>query len=184
MQTGPGDRPITFGGRPRHVEGLGHLLDREPAEETHLDDPRLPWMLRRQTVECLVECEQVAHPRLPDPNDVIERDSSPIAAPLQGTSPIGMIDEHLSHDARCDREEVFAILELRRAVAGETHPGLVGQGRGLEGVIAPFPAQMSPGNPPQLVVDLDRETAVRAIVATLPAIEQPREIVAARPRGG
>ena len=94
---------------PRHVEGVGGLVDGEPREELELDDARQPLVHPRQSLERGVERQHVDDVRR-RPEHVLELIivSSP---PRFAALPPGVVDEDLPHQPRGKREEMRSVLE-------------------------------------------------------------------------
>ena len=70
-----------------------------------------------------------------------------------GRAPPRVLDEDPAHGLGGHPEEVGPVLEGDLATVGQPQPGLVDQGRGLEGVLAPLPHHVVRRHLPQLVVD-------------------------------
>ena len=90
---------------------------------------------------------------------------------LAAQPPPGIVDQDAAHQARCDGEEVRAVLPVDLALVDEFQIGLVDQSRGLQCAIAPFTGHVARGDHVQLVVH-QRHQAIEGIaVAALPVLK-------------
>jgi len=151
----------------------------ESAEESQLDDAALPWVEGAQTVERLVQGEDVDW-LLPG-QSVRFIESDPVsAAPFGRPPPLGMIDQNLTHQVSRDAEELCAAVALYAVLIHEPQVGFVYQGRGLESVAGALAPEMGGGHAPELAVDEGHQPVQRGFIATAPGLEQQRYVSASR----
>ena len=91
-----------------------------------------------------------------------------------------MVDQDPAHHLRGDAKEMRAILPVHLALIDELEEGFVDQGRGLKGVVAPLPAQVGGGEPPQLGINRRQEPVERILPPETPLLEQLRDLSAWR----
>jgi hypothetical protein len=137
------------------VEGVGGFLGGHAGEEAHFDESDKAWVFRRETVHGLVDGQQVGG-GLGGGGGIIQGNWEARAAFL-GTAGTGVIDQHLTHDAGDDAEEVGAIVEIRDGVAEDAEEGLVNEGRGLESYARKITAHMGVGETVKLGIDQREE---------------------------
>src|SRR5438552_3215737 len=76
--------PFAAYSRFRDVEHRSNLWDRKPAEEPQLDDPTLLFIERRESVESVIQCNQIHIMLFSEANSFIERELALAAASLIG----------------------------------------------------------------------------------------------------
>jgi hypothetical protein len=64
-----------------------------------------------------------------------------------------MIDQHLTHHARHERQKVRPVLDIQFRLVEQLEERFVDERRGLERMSGPLPAHERARNPPQLAVD-------------------------------
>ena len=92
-------------------------------------------------------------------------------------APARVVGQDPPHHLGRDPEEVRAVLPVHAALVHEAQEGLVDQVVGLEGLAGPLPAEVPPGQPPQLVVDERRDLVEGRVVTAVPPVEQERDVV-------
>ena len=134
-EPGPGHRPVRLHRRVPHAELGGGLGDRHPGENAQFDDARVALVQPRELVQTLAEVRGVdLRPRTDLTH--VERDGPRPAAPLHRAPGARMVNEHVPHDVRRQREERLPVGRLG-APAHEPHPRLVHERRRLERRLVP-----------------------------------------------
>jgi hypothetical protein len=83
-----------------------------------------------------------------------------------------VVDQHLTHHAGGDGEELAPLLPLPPPLLAEPQVGLVDESRGLERVLLPLAAQPGRRDRPQIVVDEGCDAPQRLVVPPLPGDQQ------------
>ena len=144
--------------RGEHSEDLGGLLDRQAAEEAHLDEPRQARLLCRQAIERAVEVEELggaqrgfhsAVPSLRRPKCIASAPRLAARRPRAWSTRMRrMIREEKAK--KCVRS-----CHRMRLQALELEEGFVDERGGLQGVAGPFALQLLRGDGAELVVDAE-----------------------------
>jgi len=59
VQPRPRVSPFPAGSCAGDAEAIGGVLDRQPREESKLNEGRFAWIFRRQLIQCFVQCQQI-----------------------------------------------------------------------------------------------------------------------------
>jgi hypothetical protein len=139
---------------PQH---LGHLLVAEAREEPELHEPGLARVDLRQALEGVVQVEELLRTevvRRAQPAQPVEGHAPPLPSPL-GTGPFsGVVDENPPHHRRSHGQEVGSALPAHLLLVGEPEECLVHHSGRLQRVTLALTGEVSPSDPPQLVVNL------------------------------
>src|SRR5262249_13535561 len=100
-------------------------------------------------------------------------------AAFRRRSPPGRVDEDLSHYASRDGIEVRAIPEVRIVTGRKSQVGFVDECRCLQLVPSAFPAHVTGGQVPELLIDERRQAVQCGGVAASPGLEKRRDLVRA-----
>ena len=175
MQPCPGDRPFALHRRWRKTHRGGSLVDRQAAEEPHLDDFHLPFVEGSKGPEGVVECDELVFTVLiTDGDGRFERDEVNAAAPLFGPFCARMVDEDPPHHLRRHSDELGAVLPLDPALADEPDECFMDERRRLERVFRTLLAEVGAGEAALLAVH-DRDQFVeRGGIALSPSDEEGR----------
>src|SRR5258708_14519447 len=82
----------------------------------------------------------------------------------------------MAHHLRSNGEKMSPILPPRIAARQEGEKRFLHEGGRLDGVVLPFPAQVSPGEPMQFRADQRPKFVERRTVAPTPNHQQPRDL--------
>ncbi len=125
-------------GSSRDRESLGGFFDGVLSEDTEVDDLRFLWLLSRESLESLVECQEFHVLSSLMELRERERDPSEASASFLCPSPLRVIDKDESHCSSRSGAHVSLVLPLRGSVARETKIHFVYESGRLEGVISSF----------------------------------------------
>jgi hypothetical protein len=87
-----------------------------------------------------------------------------------------VVDENVTHDVRRHREEVRAVLQRQRVLAGQLQERFVHQRRRLQGVAATFASELPPRHVAQVVVDQRHQLGQRRPMVIPLAPDSPQEV--------
>ena len=118
----------------------------------YFHDAALSCVAHRQRLERLVESQHIDGRRPGRWRDLIQSHHRDVAAPFAGTPSPGVIDQDLTHQPGCHREEMRPVVERQAVNIHESQVDLVDQSRRLEGVAGVFPSKMRACYPAQLVM--------------------------------
>ena len=112
---------IAFHGTLRNVQGDCDFIQFEPGKKPHFHNARLPSVERFELRQCLVNRERIdgsdAGSVQSIVNPGIERQQLSRVA-LTGSTASDMVDDHVTHSARSEREKMMTIQHvLRRALS-------------------------------------------------------------------
>ena len=119
-----------------------------------------------QFVQSVVESDHV-HAAGLERQAVIQRYSI-ASISLGGIAAARVLDQNLPHQLRADGQEMFAVLELGRALLLEPQVSLVHQGGALQGVVRAFLPQVVVRDPSEFVINERKHGAQRLLVAGVP----------------
>jgi len=152
--------PVSLDGTWRDAKQFRYFAFREAAKEPELNDLAEAFIDHRQTVERLVECQDLVELDLQRDVAVAQRDARRTAAVLFRSSAPGEIDEHLAHRTRRRSEEMRAPLPVRRRSAAELEKRLMNQLGGRERSGAVDGAEMVARHTLELIVRESVEVVV------------------------
>ena len=151
------------------------LFGRHATEVVHFDDLRQWLIVARQRVERIV---QIEHPPGVFPGGCLPFDAGVpasrrvAAAAFRRATRARVIDEHLSHDTRHEREKVRAIGESRLAVFEELDEGLVDQRRGLKRMRGRLAPHVRPRDAAQLAVQKRQQLLESGLLSLTQSVEE------------
>jgi hypothetical protein len=93
-----------------------------------------------------------------------------------------MIDQHLPHDARHQRQKVRTIRQLRLRTLKQLDERFIDECRRLQCVAGLLPAHERPRDSPQLVVDERHQFVERVLVSRADPLEQKRDLMSCNSR--
>jgi hypothetical protein len=111
---------------------LGALFHAEPSEKPQLDNLGLPGIHARESVERVIEPQDVRIARGLQP--FIKLHSSHVAATLYRTARAGEVHEDVAHELATDRQKVNAVFALDAGIR-QPQIRLIYQSRGLKTVL-------------------------------------------------
>jgi hypothetical protein len=139
-------------GAGRNAQHCRDLIVRHSGEESHLHYLALPAIHLLQSRQRLFEHQQVLGLRVGNIQDPIQADLRNAAAALTGMALPGAIDQDLAHDMRSDPKEMDTVAPGGGGLIYQPQIGFVDQVGALEAARGSFPAHMTRGDLPQLVI--------------------------------
>ena len=159
-------RPFARNGRGRDLHDLSDLVNRQAAKEFQLNDARLPAVERRETIQGVVDAEDVVNTARFNGNVIVEcYGVQPVATRRVRTA--CMIDENAPHDIRSNAEKVRPIFPRHSLLAEEAQVGLVDERSGLQRMIAAFAREKTRGQIAQFTVHCARQGFAGVAIAGL-----------------
>ena len=171
----PGTRkaPVAFDGRRRELQDFRNLVGGQAAKEFQLDDPALARIDGAESVERLVQDEDV-HLLSPRGSlDVAQGNLPHVPPALAGGVVARMVDENPPHHDHGESDELRPVLPVDVPLIDQPKVGLVDERGGLERVVAPLAEEIPSGQPAQLVVHEREHLVPRALVTIAPVEQQP-----------
>ena len=138
QQPGLGEAPSALDGALRNVEQFGNLAVLQADEEAEFDDFGLGCVLGGESVQRLVDMEQLSRVMLAGEFNVVEGNSFAAAAVAKLEFAAGIIDENAAHAFGRGTEEMGAVLPGLVRRAHQAQPGLMNKSGGLECVAGGF----------------------------------------------
>jgi hypothetical protein len=138
QQPRPRRLPVALGRRHGDPERLARLGERQPAEETKLDQLTPARIERRQPRQHRVQRKHIDIKGRCRPDTVIERDPGPLARSLGHPMRAGAIDQQAPHHLGRHPEELPPVLPHHPALIHEPYVGLVHERRRLQRVPSAF----------------------------------------------
>ena len=135
MQPRTGHLPVRADGAFGDTEPLGRLGLGQPPEEAHFNDPSGTLVMSFETIERLVQSEDVDSRT---PRHIDQHDTAREPASFLCTLGPGMIHQDVPHRIGRPRPELDLRAHLHAAVSHHAEPQFVHQGCGLEGVVGPL----------------------------------------------
>jgi tetratricopeptide (TPR) repeat protein len=126
---------VSFHRRRRLPHDSGGFLDAQAPEVAQFDNACLGRVDRFQLFQGVIQAEQLDIVGFADLFKVSQRHALAAVA-FRRRATTGVIDQDLAHQPCADREQVAAVVGFDGIESGKPQPGLVDQGRGLQGVIA------------------------------------------------
>jgi hypothetical protein len=137
----------------------------EVAKIPELDDLALPLIQCFKLGKGLVQRQEFLQALDLRKNVLVEGHAPNVPSTLGRRSFPCMIHQDLPHQVRGNSDEVSAILPGLIGLFHEAEIRFINQGRRLEGMAGPLPAQISCRNAPQLVIDECKETRLGVSLA-------------------
>ena len=134
------------------MQDVGGFSVAVPGEVTALDHLPQPRLLGSQPGQQLVQRKDLLDLRLDRDFALLQRHLLYIAAALLAPSPPSVIDDHLTHRAGGDREEVIAVVPRRSGLIDELQVRLVDEASRIEGTGGSPATELPARNPAQLGV--------------------------------
>jgi hypothetical protein len=153
MEPCAGYRPVAPNRPRRKLQDFGDILNAKAPEELHFHDLALAFVLLRQAVEGLIECEQFGWFLLNENKSVLKRNRFARTSALERSVVASVVNQNLTHESGSDGNEVGTILPFRLTSTCHAQKRLVNQRCRLEGVVAPFPAEVKRSQPPKLPIN-------------------------------
>src|SRR5262249_45948103 len=122
-------------------------------EETALDHLHQLRLFGAQTLQELVQGEELLDLRLDGNLAVVERYLLHISAAFLALSPASVVDDHLTHGGGGDGEEVIAVLPVRPGLVDQLQVRLVDEASGIQGAGRSPVTELPARNPAQLGVN-------------------------------
>ena len=117
---------------------LCRLLDRQPAEMPQFDDPRLPFVNRRQRLQRIVERDEIARRERRRGQIFVECDVRRSPAALPKRTRTRVVDQNPSHQSRRHGEEVRAVAPLNFVHVYQPEKRLVHERGRLKDMVFPL----------------------------------------------
>lgn len=169
-EPGAGVGPVAVGGARRDPQGGGGLIGRQPGEVPQLHQLGLFRMLLRETVEGLVESEELVVRDGSGDSVEIEILPLPAAAVSDSLLAAGLLDENTADGLGRRREEMSAAVEL--LVAHQPQVCFMHQGGRVERLARLLLRELRGGELAQLVIDERQQIRGRLLVATVGCFEE------------
>src|SRR5574341_1730686 len=118
----------------RDLEYLSDLGDVQPAEETQLHDLTPSRIERSQSIQRIIERDEVNTLRMSDAFGFNERDSQRLATAFGAAFGAGQIHQDAAHDLRGKDQKMGAVLPLDALVINQPQISLIDERRGLQQV--------------------------------------------------
>lgn len=152
------------------TESLSGLFGSHSTEVAHFNELCQRCILSRESLQGAIHIEELhgREVRLGfDRNAGVKPSYLPglVAAALAPSAGTRVIHQHLAHRARCDRQEMRAVMKLKPAIPGELHIDLIDQRGRLQGVTGPFGPQVTGGDAMQFGVQRGDQLIERCFLA-------------------
>src|SRR5689334_13181510 len=148
-----------------YAEHLRALLDREAREEAQLDDAGLLRIERGETVQRVVERDDVETAIWPQFQRIVESQTLGVATALGAVSGARMVHEDLPHEVGRNTEKMRTVLPWSAFGADEAEIRLVDERRALQGVAGTLASQKALRETVQLAID-ERHEAIQRVRVT------------------
>lgn len=135
------------------MQDVGGFRVAVAGEETALDHLLQPRLLGAKTGQELVQRKQLVDLRLDGNLAFVQRYLLHISAALLALSPASVVDDHLTHRAGGDGEEVIAVLPVRSGLIDQLQVRLVDEASRIQGTGSSPAAELPASNPAQLGVN-------------------------------
>src|SRR5688572_6990781 len=109
VQPGAREAPVALDGAQRGVDRTGGLRARHSGKKTQHDDAMLPGVLGLESLQRIIECEQIIARGIDGDGEVVEVDAPSAAAALQRSLGPRPVHEDLSHGPAGGEEEMSAV---------------------------------------------------------------------------
>lgn len=133
---------------------------------------RLPLVEPLELLERGVERQHIAGHRRHAPDFVVQGDTKAMVRTLDRQPPAGVIDQHATHHAGGDRQEVSAALPIDPLLIDQPQVGFVNQGGRLQRVVTPFAPQAGRRPGPEIPMHEREQVVPRLNVAASPGLQQ------------
>ena len=177
---------VAFHGRRGHAEHFGDVFDFKPCEEAQFEYLAGATVERVERAERFIDRDDlfgIGLDRDIEAVDGIERGDLAAAAFFR-ESGAGVVDEHLSHRGRGNREEVTAIAEALLALPEQFEERLIDHRTGGQGEATIAMAHGRTREPLHFGMDIGHQFAVGAIGGIQPIGQLRRVIGIGRSHGG
>jgi len=167
-----GDCPFAFYGNRRNAQDFGDLLAVQPHEEAHLHDVALFGIEPLQSIECLIDLEDVDVGLHRYSKGLVQTKRVGALVALERPVLAGVIHQYLAHHTRANREEMRPVLVLLGMHCDQPEIGLVRQRCRLQSMARPFTPEVKLGQPAQFGIDQRDERLESLRLPSTPAGEQ------------
>jgi hypothetical protein len=155
------------------------LLGSHAAEVVHFHHVGKRLVLARERFQGVLQFQHVQLPTAApgDHFDVHVPLNTTFGSPaLRGADRACMVDQHLPHHPRHQREKVCAVHEHRLHILEQLDERFVDERRGLQRMPRPLAPHERPGHPAQLAVDLRHQLVERTWVSRAQLLEQHNDL--------
>src|SRR5215471_13955613 len=171
MQPGLGDAPFPFDCSRRASQNFGDLFYGQTGEILQLDDAGLLGVELRETVQGIVQQEQIDVLLWRD-GDVDQGRWLGWPPALCGVLSAGAVNQDPAHEFGGDRKEVCTILPANLALTYQSEVGFINQSGGLKRVFRSLVPHVSASDAAQLVVYERHQLIERSLIPPAPGIKQ------------
>jgi hypothetical protein len=151
---------------------VGRFVQREPAEVPQFHDTTLSRVEFRQTVQQVVQSNDVQVGLRGKQCGAIELHAHPAAGAFPHLSPPGVVDEDPAHHLGRQREELRPVLPRQSSLLDESKIRFVNERGRLQRVARFFSSEVCTGAPAQIPVHQRDKALARGIVASGPGSKQ------------
>ena len=170
--------PVAFGRGFRKAKHLGSFFNRQADEKSELHQLGLDGVMRGQTIQRLVQREQLIVAHAGGEFEGVEIESHPfgLAAVAQGFFAPRVVNQDAAHGFSRGGEKMGAILPGGLLVPAEAKPRLVNQRGGLKRLARSFAGHLLRGEFAQFVIDQRQQPVGRPGIARLDLLQHDREV--------
>lgn len=153
---------------------MGHFFNRKPSEIAQFDDANLPRIHAGQSVQSVIEDQQI-HGLCLTLNGFLVQGHLHSAAPaLRPALFSGVIDQDTPHHQADHGKEVLSILPVFDVLIAELDKGLVDEGGRLKGMPRAFTRQLASSQSTQVFIDQRDEGIDGVSIPRVPVAQVPR----------
>ena len=167
--------PVAPDGDRRNLEHHRRLLDREAAEKAHLDDLDLSGVDAGESVQGIIESDEVDGRVVAHDGGFVQRDMLDAASTFE-VVPSRSLHENATHQLRRDGEEVRSILPPHPLVVDQPDVGLIDQRGRLEAVVGSLAPHVPVGEPTEFGIHDGRQRVERSVVPVAPRTEKRTDV--------
>jgi hypothetical protein len=173
LSSKPGFRhvPVAFDGSGRNAKGFGGFLGGQAAEKTEFDDTALLFINAGETVQCVVEGDDVDRADFGKGQGFVEFYLETRAA-FCGAMAAGVVDQDLAHETRSDGYEMGAVFGVDWTLLDEAEISLMNQSGAAEGVVRALAAQVAMGNGSQFAINQRHEYIEGRLIPVTPSKQE------------
>ncbi len=166
--------PVAFDRSSRAAEYLRRLFDREPREEPQFDEPAQGLVQLRQTVQGVVQSDDVCRPLDSRHVDIVDVEGACASTPFAGCPPPRVVEHKLPHGLGGDSKEMMPILHGKAGSLRQLQIRFVDERGRLQRLIV-SPPDLAVGHRAEVLVD-ERHQAMNGVpIAIAPGGEQLRD---------
>jgi hypothetical protein len=160
------DCPLSGDGRLGNPNDLRHFLNGQATEIPQFDDPFLPVIELRQSLERFVQREDINRPGSDDGLIADQCDALELAPAFVRAPGSRMVHQNPSHQRRGDPEKMCTIAPLHLSLIDKAHVRFMDKSRRLQRVTGRFTTQTCSGDATQIGIQ-DRDKLIDRILSTL-----------------